>query len=288
MTSLKTLLAGPRPVFAPNVFNALTAKIAEQAGFNGLYLGGGPLGYINCGLEANLTLQDLVHVGIEIRTVSALPLILDGLCGWGDPMHMHRSVPMAEAAGFCAIEIEDQILPKRAHHHVQIEHMIPAELMGAKIREAVAARRSKDFLIIGRSNGIRSSNMDDALRRAEMYKKAGADLLFLLPRTPEEIRYVAERLPAPLMYMSSGGGLEASGMTSADLHKLGYVLQVVPMVPVLAFHAAMQQTYRALAACTLPDVLKAAGAKKEHEALNETVGLPKLLEIERATVERGH
>lgn len=287
MMSLKSLMVGPKAVFAPNVFNALTAKIAEQAGFNGLYLGGGPLGYINCGLEANLTLQDLVHVGIEIRTVSTLPLILDGLCGWGDPMHMHRSIPMAEAAGFCAIEIEDQILPKRAHHHIEIEHMIPADLMAAKIREAVAARRSPEFLIIGRSNGVRASNMDDALWRAEAYKKAGADILFLLPRTPEEIRFVAERLPPPLMYMSSGGGLEASGMTAADLHALGYRLLVVPMVPVLAFHRVMQETYRALADCVIPPSLKAIGVKAEHKALNETVGLPKLLEIERATVERG-
>jgi methylisocitrate lyase len=286
MTSLKSLIAGGNPVFAPNVFNALTAKIAEQAGFNGLYLGGGPLGYLNCGLEANLTLQDLVHVGIEVRTVSALPLVLDGLCGWGDPMHMHRSIPMAEAAGFSAIEIEDQILPKRAHHHIQIEHMIPAELMAAKIREAVAARRSTEFLIIGRSNGIRASNMDDALRRAELYKKAGADILFLLPRTPEEIRFVGERLEPPLMYMSSGGGLEASGLTPTELFNLGYRLLVVPMVPVLAFHRVMQETYRAIADGVLPASLKNGGVKAEHEALNDTVGLPALLEIERQTVER--
>jgi methylisocitrate lyase len=286
MTSLKTLMAGPKPVVAPNVFNALTAKIAEQVGFKALYLGGGPLGYVNCGLEANLTLQDLVHVGIEVRTVSALPLVLDGLCGWGDPMHMHRSIPMAEAAGFCAIEIEDQIVPKRAHHHVQVEHMIPADLMAAKIREAVAARRSSDFLIIGRSNGVRASNMDDALRRAELYKKVGADILFLLPRTPEEIRFVAERLPPPLMYMSSAGGLEVAGMTPGDLHALGYRLLVIPMVPVLAFHRVMQDTYQALAKYVIPPALSANGIKVEHEALNETVGLPALLAIERATVER--
>lgn len=285
MASLNSLMAGQEPVFAPNVFNALTAKIAEQAGFNSLYLGGGPLGYVNCGLEANLTLQDLVHVGIEIRTVSELPVILDGLCGWGDPMHMHRSIPMAEAAGFSAIEIEDQILPKRAHHHVQVEHMISPSLMAAKIREAAAARRSSEFLIIGRSNAIRVSNLDDALRRAELYKKAGADILFLLPRTPEEIRYVAERLPPPLMYMSSGGGLEVSGMTSSELYKLGYRLQVVPMVPVLAFHRVMQDTYKALADCVIPPSLKNRGVKAEHEALNETVGLPALLQIERDTVE---
>ena len=74
---------------------------------------------------------------------------------------------MAEAAGFAAIEIEDQLVPKRAHHHVGIEHMIPIELMAAKVREAVAARRSADFLIVGRTNAMRASNLDDALRRGE-------------------------------------------------------------------------------------------------------------------------
>jgi 2-methylisocitrate lyase-like PEP mutase family enzyme len=82
----------------------------------------------------------MCQAGLEIRTVCPLPLILDGACGWGDPMHIHRTIAMTEAAGFCAIEIEDQILPKRAHHHIRIEHMIPQELMVAKIAEAVAAR----------------------------------------------------------------------------------------------------------------------------------------------------
>ena len=83
-------------------------------------------------------------------------------------MHMHRTIGMSEAAGFAAIEIEDQLVPKRAHHHAGIEHMIPAELMAAKVKEAVAARRNPDFLIIGRTNAVRASTMDDALRRGLM------------------------------------------------------------------------------------------------------------------------
>jgi|SRR4249920_3179412 2-methylisocitrate lyase-like PEP mutase family enzyme len=75
------------------------------------------------------------------------------------------------------IEIEDQLVPKRAHHHAGIEHMIPMELMAAKVKEAVAARRNPDFLIVARTNAIRASSMDDALRRGDAYKKAGADLV---------------------------------------------------------------------------------------------------------------
>ena len=116
---LRTLLAGNRALIAPAVFNPLSAKLAEAAGFEVLYLGGGTIGYLNGCLEANLNITQLCQVGIEIRAASNLPLILDGAAGFGDPMHMHHTITMAEAAGFAAIEIEDQILPKRAHHHVR-------------------------------------------------------------------------------------------------------------------------------------------------------------------------
>jgi methylisocitrate lyase len=82
----------------------------------------------------------MCQAAVDIGAVSSLPLIFDAACGFGDPMRMHRTIGMAEAAGFAAIEIEDQLVPKRAHHHIGIEHMIPLELMAAKVREASAAR----------------------------------------------------------------------------------------------------------------------------------------------------
>ena len=180
------MLARNQAYLAPAVFNPLSAKLAEQAGFQVLYLSGGALGYIKCCLEANLSLTDVIHTGVEIRAACELPLIMDGICGWGDPMHVGFTVKTAETAGFCAIEIEDQLLPKRAHHHAGIEHMIPQELMAAKVREAVRARKNPEFVIIARTNGVRSSSMDDALRRAEAYHEAGADMLFIIPRTPKK------------------------------------------------------------------------------------------------------
>src|ERR1043165_9518779 len=127
--TFRDMLKREKAYLAPAVFNPLCAKIAQAVGFEMLYLGGGTLGYIKCGLEANLNITELTQAGIEIRAVSYLPLILDVACGFGDPMHMHHVIPLTEAAGFAAIEIEDQILPKRAHHHMGIEHMIPQELM---------------------------------------------------------------------------------------------------------------------------------------------------------------
>src|SRR5262245_62720777 len=209
--SLRALMEGRVPVTAPLVLNPLMARMAEAAGFPAGYLGGGSTGYLKAALEANLNVTEMCQAALDIGAVSSLPLILDGACCYGDPMHMHRTIGMSEAAGFAGIAIEEQLVPKRAHHHAGIEHMIPPELMAAKVEAAVAARRSPDFLIIARTNGMRASTMDDALRRGELYKKAGADVLLLsMAHRPEQLRAIAERLGGPLMYLTGRGGLPAS------------------------------------------------------------------------------
>ena len=285
--SLRARLAKPDPVLAPLVLNPLMAALAREAGFEALYLGGGSTGYAKVSLEANLSLTEMVQTGVEIRAAVDLPLILDGACGWGDPMHMHRTVNQAEIAGFDAIEIEDQILPKRAHHHVGIEHMVPTELMVAKIREAVVARRRPDFLIVARTNAVRHPGMDDALRRAEAYRAAGADLL-LLPRAPEDIRLVGERIGGPLMYLCPPGGLAALDMTTADMAGLGYRILVDPTTPLLAAYETMRAVYTEMAQGFRIRSRPHGELKALQERMHETIGLETLLEIERRTVERGH
>ncbi len=284
-TSLLQMFQGPRAVVAPNVFNALSAVMAEAAGFQALYLGGGPLGYLKCITEANISLPEMVDVGIEIRTASRLPLVLDGTCGWGDPMHMHRTIAMSEAAGFAGIEIEDQPVPKRAHHHIGIEHLIPQELMVAKIQEAVRARTNPDFVIIGRTTAARCATVDEAIRRGEAYKRAGADMIFALPKSMDQVEPLARRLPHPLMFMTLNGGMEALPADIDSMAAMGYKFIVDPMTPVLAFHKAMKASYEAMAK-GLVDPSLGKTHKAEHEALNLTIDLEKLLAIERATVER--
>jgi len=261
----------------------------ESAGFPAGYLGGGSTGYLKVSLEANLNVTEMCQAALDIRAVSSLPLILDGGCGYGDPMHMHRTIGMSEAAGFAAIEIEDQLVPKRAHHHVGIEHMIPVELMAAKVREAVAARRDKGFLIIARTNAMRASDMDDALRRGEAYRKAGADVLLLsMAHRPEQLRAIAARLGGPLMYLAGRGGLAGSGMTLAELGKLGYKIVADPSTPLLAAYAAWKKVYEDLAA----DFGGASASKADWSPVEKdmlrVIELEKLLAVERATVEKGH
>lgn len=285
--SLRTMLEQPEPVIATLVSNPLMATLAEQAGFRALYLGGGMLGYSKVVLEANLNITELTQAGLDIRAVSDLPLILDGATGFGDPMHMHRTIPLAEAAGFAAIEIEDQLVPKRAHHHVGIEHMVPTELMAAKVREAVAARRSDDFLIVARTNGIRSTDFEDAITRAAAYKAAGADLLMLGPRNETDIRAIADRLAGPFQILVPAGGVSAFGMTVQELGDLGFKLLIDAAKPMLASFRAWKEIYETTAADFSSSAMSADEARHLSAELNDAVGIESLLEIERATVERG-
>ena len=190
--------------------------------------GGGATGYAKALLEANLNVSEMCAAGTEIAAVTTKPLILDGATGFGDPMHMHRTIPMVETAGFAAIEIEDQLIPKRAHHHVGVERMIEPELMAAKVEEACAARRSEDFVIIARTNAVRNTGIEDAIKRLELYKKAGADVLLGSPRNAEEARFLGERLPAPLMYLCSPGGLTAIGLSKEEMAALGWQILADP------------------------------------------------------------
>ena len=286
MSSFYEMISGKSLVEAPVVFNPMSAKLADAAGFPALYLGGGTLGYVQCATEANLTLTEMVRIGLDIRTASRLPLILDGACGWGDPMHLHRTINMVEAAGFAGIEIEDQLLPKRAHHHIGIEHLIPMELMAAKIREAVRARRDPKFVIIGRTNALRSGNIDDALRRAEAYREAGADMLFATAFKADQFRQLGDHLPPPLMTLQTDSGLKAIGLTKPDLLALGFRLLVDPVTPLLVFHRALAQCYKAMGQGEAATLFASGGAKAELEAVHNTIGLDALLAIERETVEK--
>jgi 2-methylisocitrate lyase-like PEP mutase family enzyme len=167
---------------APVAVNPVMARLAEDTGFKAIYLSGGALGWLKCVTEANLSLADMAQVALDIRAVSKLPIVLDAGGGWGEPDHMHRTIAMTEAAGFAAVELEDQYLPRRVQHHIGEENLIEPQQMIDKIREAVAARTDPDLVIIGRTNARRLHGLDEALRRGEMYHRPGADMFFIHSR----------------------------------------------------------------------------------------------------------
>jgi 2-methylisocitrate lyase-like PEP mutase family enzyme len=285
MAGLAHLIARPEGVVAPLVLNPLMARFAEAAGFHAGYVGGGALGFLTGATEANLSLTQMVHAGHDIRAHSRLALVLDGTCGWGDPVHVRHSVQHAQAAGFDAIEIEDQILPKRVHHHVGVEHVVPLDLMQAKIAEAVAARTAPAFLVIARTNAARVHGLDDALLRAEALRRAGADVLLVMPRSVDDLPAIAQRLPPPLMYMLPTTGVASIGIPLKELASLGFKLIVDPATPLLAMSCALRSCYGALAVEERDPTL-GDRALEEERAIFDAIGIEELLAIERRTTER--
>jgi methylisocitrate lyase len=282
--TLKQLIAGDDLIVAPVALNPIMARLAEQAGFKAVYLSGGSLGWLKCVTEANLTLPELAEVALDMRTVCRLPIILDAGGGWGDPAHMHRTIGLTEAAGFAAIEIEDQLLPRHFEHHVGRENLVTLDLVVKKIAEAVAARTDPNLVIIGRTNARRLHGMDEALRRAEALKKAGADMLFIHARDPDEMRLIAERLPAPLMCFAPPDGFAEFPLKPRDLARMGYRLAASSGSAFAAMHKAVKQSYECLAKDTLDLFLGRGGAEKEMKEAHKTCDLEKYLVIEKRTV----
>jgi methylisocitrate lyase len=282
--NFKELIGGDDLVVAPVAFNPIMAKMAEEAGFKALYLSGGTLGWVKCVTEANLTLPELADAGLDMRAACKLPIVLDAGGGWGDPVHIHRTIALAEAAGFAAIELEDQLLPRRVEHHVGIDHLVPTEFMLEKIKAALAARSNPDLVIIARTNARRAGGLDEALRRTEAFHKAGADMLFCYTRDPDELRIVGERLPRPLMMFAPPDGFGTFALSRRDCASLGYRLAASSGTAFAAMVKAVRQSYLCLAADKLDPFLGPGGADKEMKATQETCGLSRLLEIERRTM----
>jgi 2-methylisocitrate lyase-like PEP mutase family enzyme len=247
-------------------------------------LSGGSLGWLKCVTEANLSLTELVDVARDMRAACPLPIVLDIGGGFGDPVHLHRTVALCEAGGIAAVELEDQLLPRRVEHHAGIDHLVPAELMVQKIKEARAARTDDNLVIIARTNARRVSNLDEAIRRAEAFKSAGADMLFVHTRNADEIRTVAERLPPPLMTFAPVDGFAAFPYSAAELARLGYRLAASSGTAFAAMYKAVRQSYDCLASGRIDPFLGPGGADKEMKAAQQTCGLSRLLEIERRTM----
>jgi len=284
LPTLKQLIAGDDLVVAPVALNPIMARLAEQAGFKAVYLSGGSLGWLKCVTEAYLSLPELAQVAVDMRAVCGLPIILDAGGGWGDPAHIHRTIGLTQAAGFAAIEIEDQLLPRHFEHHVGRENLVPLDLVVKKIEEAVAARTDPDLVIIGRTNARRLHGMDEALRRAEALKKAGADMLFIHAREPEEMRHIAERLPAPLMCFAPPDGFAEYPLKQRDLAKLGYRLAASSGSAFAAMHKAVKQSYECLAKDMLDPFMGRGGVTNEMKEAHKTCDLEKYLAIEKRTV----
>ncbi|HME59697.1 MAG TPA: isocitrate lyase/PEP mutase family protein [Candidatus Binatia bacterium] len=252
--------------------------------FKAIYLSGGSLGWLKCVTEANLTLPEMAQVAVELRSVCKLPIVLDAGGGWGDPAHMHRTIALSEAADSTRSSSKISCFHGDSTITSASNTWFHRNIMVSKIREAVGARSDPDFLIIGRTNARRRHDMDETLRRAEAYHKAGADMLFVHTRNPDEMRVIGERLPPPLMIFAPEDGFAEFPLSPADLAGLGFRLAASSGSAFAAMYKAVRSSYESLARGTIDPLLGRGGAASEMKAAQKTARLERLLEVEKRTI----
>ncbi len=262
---------------APGAYDALSARLAAQAGAEAVYMtgfgvAGSLLGAPDIGLVTATEMVDRVRA--LSHAASPVPLIADGDNGHGGVANVERLVAAYEQAGAACIQLEDQVLPKRCGH-MEGKEVVPVEEGAAKIRAAAGARASRDFLIMARTDARSVAGLDDALRRAEAYLKAGADLLFVeAPQSQNEMRTVAERFAGMPLVANMVEDGKTPPMSAAQLGAMGYRLVLYPISALLTVAKTLEATYAALVeGHGLPD----GTPRLKFAEYNARVGLPEHL-----------
>ena len=193
---LRLLLEKEEIILAPGAYDVLSAKMIEATGFKMVYMSGfgtaaSKLGYPDVGL---VTMSEMVDTASKIAETVNIPVVGDGDTGYGNPINVIRTVQSYENAGIAGIQIEDQVFPKKCGH-ISGKQVVSIDEMVAKIRTACDARRSKDFVIIARTDAIAVEGIDSAIARAKAYSKAGADLIFVeAPENLSQVEKIAKEL----------------------------------------------------------------------------------------------
>jgi 2-methylisocitrate lyase-like PEP mutase family enzyme len=245
--SLAARLRQPGLVVAPGVFDMVSLRLADSFGFDALYMTGYGTVASHMGLpDAGLaTYSDMVGRVTAMAGMARTPLIADADTGYGGLLNMRHTMRGYEAAGAAAIQLEDQEFPKKCGH-TPGRRVIPTDDMVRKIRVAVDARSSPDFLIIARTDARTSLGLDEALRRAEAYARAGADILFVeSPESEEEMRRIGSAFDLPLVANMVERG-RTPVLSRAELEALGYKIAIFPVTALLAAVKAMADVYQGL------------------------------------------
>lgn len=286
-TRLRHLMAEPGLIRAVNVYDPLTARIAQSLDFQAVALGGFQLGAQLCVTEPTLTMTETLDWGRTMARAIQIPLKVDCGAGFGDPVHVTRTVREAESAGIACIHIEDQVFPKRAHYHRGIEHIISVEEMVDKIKAAVAARRDPDFVLVGRTDAMRTDSVAEGIRRGNLYAEAGCDMIEVFPNTYEEARLAAREIAAPSLYVnSSGNRLGRPVIPWEELEQMGYKMVLDSTTVLMAAARAVEQALQAYRRDGRPPDDIASAVETRHW-IESIIGLPEFYEIEEKTTERG-
>jgi methylisocitrate lyase len=280
-TSLRTQIEDKKKIMVlPGVFDALSAKIAQLVGFDAIFqtgygsaaalLGMPDFGFLNAG-------ETRCNAHRIIRAVN-IPVIVDADTGYGNPLNVWHLVRELQSLGAAGIFLEDQIWPKRCGHMIG-KDVISKDDYILKLKAALEARKSKDFIIVARTDARAPLGLDEAIERGKAYHKAGADVIFIeAPKTIEELKKIANELDAPLVANMIEEGLTPN-LSAKELLKMGYRIAVFPLSGLYAATFAIKEVF---------SELKKTGTTKERrkmmvtfEEFNKFVDLKRYMDLEK-------
>ena len=264
-------------VVAPGAYDTPTARLMEHLGFDYLYVGGSQTGTVLGTTEPLTTVTQMADVG---RTVARacreeMPVILDAGAGFGDPVHVMYAVEALEAAGVTAIHIEDQFFPKRVSYHRGLEHVVPMDVYQQRLEHAVKARKSKDFLIIGRNDGFHAvadpwipegGGREEAVKRAHAAMEVGVDAIMVIGvREKEDFQYFRSQIKdIPLVALAG-----SSALGVPDFQAAGHQIVIYPGSTIQSSLRAIYDVYEYLMRTgTLPEEI---GDTRELMTLGHTL-----------------
>ena len=278
---LRHLLAQPRPLTAPGCYDALGARLIENAGFDVIYVTGfgtsaSLLGRPDVGLINQGEMLDNMR---RVVAATTIPVIADADTGYGNQINVIRTVQQWEQAGVSGFHLEDQVTPKKCGHMNNKQVIGAAEAIG-KIRAAVAARRNPDTVIIARTDARAVEGLGPAIDRAKGFAEAGADMLFVEALEGEaEIEEACEKLAGyPLVFNWAEGG-KTPPLTYDRIAQLGFRLIICPISTLLAATAAMREALAAIKTAGTPATI--VDGLMSFGDFTDLIGLPEINELER-------
>jgi len=275
---MRDRLRQKRILLAPGVYDAFTALLAEQAGFEALYLSGASIAYTRLGRPdiGLVTASEVADTLASIRERVALPVVVDADTGFGNALNVIRTVKMLERAGAAAIQLEDQLAPKRCGH-LDGKALVSAREMAGKLRAALDTR--SQALIVARTDAVAVEGLEPALERAALYAEAGADVLFIEAlRSVDDMKTAATRFvgKVPLLANMVEGG-KTPVLAAAELEALGYSIAIFPGGTARAVAFSLQEYFSQL---KRDGGTAAARARMlDFNSLNQTIGTPEMLEL---------
>ena len=273
-TRLRQLIEGPGLTLMPFTYDAFTARIAEAAGFDAIYVSGFgsamAKGYPDVGL---ITETEMVQNGWNIARVTSIPFLMDADTGYGNPLNVWRTVRDYEAAGVAGCHIEDQVFPKKCGFFAG-KQVIPQDEAVQKVRAALDARTDPDFVIVARSDALAVNGWEDTLRRCRAYRDAGADMVFVDGIDSLDLlhRYARDLADMPKLY---NGDLAPA----AEIERLGFKAQI-HRGPMFAAYKAVREAMRELKERGAVDTLRYDGSAAGRKAIADLLGLPSFYEME--------